>query len=206
MATFIEHPDRTWLTSDLHFFQKNILKYVETRGRRFSSVEEMNAGIVEEINTKVGRDGVLYHLGDLSFGKMDKTIQIIGQLEIKELRLIYGNHDNHGVMRAMASAVNFIKKRDMVVPIGERTYIQTKKAYCILDHYPGQVWKDSHKGSIQFHGHTHGSLSNEGFGRRADVGWDSPHFGKPNRIFRLDEAIEHMMTRDVAIHDHHETR
>lgn len=206
MARQIVDPQNVWLTSDLHFFHKNIMKYVESRGAVFSSVDEMNAGIIEAINRDVGPNGELYHLGDLSFGRIDPTISLLKRLNIKHLHLIFGNHDNPGVMRAISSAVNYHFGREVIVPHGERMYIQTKHAYCVLDHYPGQVWKDSHKGSIQFHGHTHGSLSNEGYGRRADVGWDSPHFGEPNRLFRLDQAIQHMLSRKVAIHDHHETR
>lgn len=207
MSFFIENPSQVWLTSDLHFFHKNILSFVETRGSRFSSTEEMNNGIVEEINSTVGAAGTLYHLGDLSFGKYDQTVELLSRINVNRLFLIYGNHDNPDTISRIAKAVNTNHGRLMISFGHERINLRTNSVgRIVLDHYPLHVWRDSHRGSIHFHGHTHGSLSNDGFGRRADVGWDSTHFGEPNRLFRLDEAIEHMMKRAIAIHDHHQER
>lgn len=83
-----------FFTSDTHFGSKRTLKLSR---RPFSSVSEMNMTLVENWNRVVGKDDLVYHLGD--FGSLNtikklngKVILSLGNYE-KDLRnVITGRH------------------------------------------------------------------------------------------------------------------
>ena len=80
-----------YFTSDLHLFHDNILKF---DNRPFNDVEEMNLEIIKRWNNKITDEDVVYILGDVSYGSAKDTIDIIKQLNYKELHLVVGNHDS----------------------------------------------------------------------------------------------------------------
>lgn len=55
---------KVYLISDMHFGHPNIIKY---ENRPFSSVEEMDAAIMNNWNATVGKDDKVFILGDVSF-------------------------------------------------------------------------------------------------------------------------------------------
>ena len=56
---------RTWLTSDIHFFHKNIILYCD---RPYSDFKEMNEKIIAEWNRVVLPEDRVILVGDLSAG------------------------------------------------------------------------------------------------------------------------------------------
>lgn len=80
---------KVYLISDMHFGHPNIIKY---ENRPFSSVEEMDAAIMNNWNTTVGKDDKVFILGDVSFYNKDKTKEIMKSLNGYKT-LIIGNHD-----------------------------------------------------------------------------------------------------------------
>ncbi len=80
-----------WFTSDTHFFHK---KMMELRG--FRSVEQMNFHLIWQWNRKVKPFEIIYHLGDLSFGKTGETADIVKRLNGEKI-LVRGNHDTKTV-------------------------------------------------------------------------------------------------------------
>jgi calcineurin-like phosphoesterase family protein len=198
----------TWISSDLHFFHKNILKFQPNRGNRWANADEMNAWIVNHINETVGPNGVFIHLGDLTFGRYDETVELLSGIKVKEVHSILGNHDDDQHMFNMCRRLSSVGYTKWWMH-GERLTLKFgKNEEMVCDHFALQVWNKSHYGVMHVHGHTHGSLSNEGYGRRCDVGFDSPHVtGEPaNRIFRLDEVAAYLMARPIAWHDHHKPK
>ncbi len=82
-----------FVISDTHFGHENILKFKHSDGtmlRSFSSVEEMDEAMVENWNKIVSDSDIVYHLGDVYFGK---GWQHLDRLKGRK-RLILGNHDN----------------------------------------------------------------------------------------------------------------
>ena len=75
-------------TADQHFGHKNILEYCE---RPFTSVEEMDEGLIKQWNKVVNKDDLVYVLGDLCF-KASHWRKIAPQLN-GQIVLIRGNHD-----------------------------------------------------------------------------------------------------------------
>lgn len=82
-----------FVVSDTHFGHENILRFTNEDGskvRTFSSVEEMNETMVQNWNKVVSDSDIVYHLGDVYFGK---GWQHLDRLKGRK-RLILGNHDN----------------------------------------------------------------------------------------------------------------
>lgn len=79
-----------WVISDTHFGHANIIKYCD---RPFSNTEEMDEAMVARWNALVQPEDIVYHLGDVYFGKKQKNWDwFIGRLQGRK-RLILGNHD-----------------------------------------------------------------------------------------------------------------
>ena len=53
-----------YLTSDLHFGHKNIIKY---ENRNYNTVEEMDEDFIKKWNNKVNNNDLVYILGDFSW-------------------------------------------------------------------------------------------------------------------------------------------
>ena len=84
---------KIFVISDTHFGHENILKFTGEDGahlRPFNSVEEMNECMITKWNETVGEQDIVYHLGDVFFGKGHECLK---QLNGRK-RLILGNHDN----------------------------------------------------------------------------------------------------------------
>lgn len=79
----------TWFIADLHFYDKNIIKYEH---RPFKSVEEMNKTFIKNWNAVVSKNDIAIVLGDISMGSLPETKRLIKGLNGK-LMLVMGNHD-----------------------------------------------------------------------------------------------------------------
>lgn len=80
-----------FFTSDSHFGHKNVIQYCN---RSYTSVEHMNASMVDSWNSVVKHGDIVYHLGDFSFMKEEATLEVIKSLK-GNITLIMGNHDKH---------------------------------------------------------------------------------------------------------------
>lgn len=85
---------RIFIISDTHFGHENILRFRDSATneliRNFSDVHDMNEHMVERWNKTINDDDIVYHLGDVYFGKGH---EVLGRLKGRK-RLILGNHDN----------------------------------------------------------------------------------------------------------------
>ena len=80
--------------SDTHFLHENIIRLDANNGcRKFSSIEEHDNLLIENINKVVTPQDNLYFLGDISWGYAEQTIEILKQINCKNLFAIKGNHD-----------------------------------------------------------------------------------------------------------------
>lgn len=173
-----------YVTSDLHFWHSNILKY-NPENRPWDYVEDMNYGLIHHINNTVGSEDTLISLGDFSFGNRDYTEEIIHQIKCNNIIFILGNHCG--------------KLQSLYEEYGEvRDYCETKvnKTKVVMSHYPMAVWNGSHYGSVMLHGHSHGTY--QGKGRVRDVGWDAR-----GRIERLVDVVEEAKQESVVNLDGH---
>ena len=75
--------------ADTHFGHENILK--ECR-REFSSIDEMDACLIDNINSRMTRADTLYILGDFSYRAKRPVSEYLEAIKPKKV-LILGNHD-----------------------------------------------------------------------------------------------------------------
>ena len=160
-----------FFTSDTHYNHGNIIKALstwedlETAREGFASIEEMNNLIVKNTNEVVGENDVLFHLGDVAFGK-DAIIDFRNRIKCKNLYVILGNHDKE------------IDRRDNLKQMFSGVYrmcdVYVDDKLIVLCHYAMRTWKKSHRDSISLYGHSHGKLKNTS--KSMDVGIDTNNF------------------------------
>ena len=116
-----------FFTSDLHF---NHDKEFVWGARGFSSVEDMNRGLIDNWNSVVGLNDEVYVLGDFILGDdLQKAEEILNSLN-GHICLIIGNHDT----RAKRS---FYDRFDKVhKPFYARRKVFVDGKVLLLQHYP----------------------------------------------------------------------
>ena len=170
--------------SDWHFGHARV---IPACGRPFASVEEMDEAMIANWNATVRRGDRIYCLGDLFFHRPEKIREILSRLSGEKF-LIKGNHDRD--LGKWAGA--FVWARDVET-------IKVKDQKIFLSHYAHRVWKDSHHGAWNLHGHSHGSLSILPGYKQADVGVDCWGF-KPVSFDELRPLLDPIEFQPV---DHH---
>lgn len=146
-----------FFTSDTHYHHRNLVKgeskWANTKGcRDFETLQENDDKLVNGINSVVGANDILFHLGDWSFGDLKHYKEFRSRINCQNIYLIYGNHDGYIIkndkeLQSMFKECSFYR---------EITYNSQK---IIMSHYGFRVWNKSHEGSWMLHGHSHGSLS-----------------------------------------------
>jgi calcineurin-like phosphoesterase family protein len=133
----------------------------------------MNKVMIQNWNSVIKDDDVVYHLGDFSIDSYGKQKNIEKEKELRKIYnrlrgkkfLIYGNHD----------IVFLDLYRDLFIEVLPYKEIQIEKKIFTLCHYPMEEWNGSHKGfGIHLHGHCHGKSTVKQ--NRLDVGVDCHNF------------------------------
>jgi calcineurin-like phosphoesterase family protein len=165
-----------YFTSDTHYGHKNIVRGVTSwpegnQCRDFKTLEEHNEKLVESINSVVGQDDILYHLGDWSFGGVENIFKFRERIICNTVHLILGNHDEH-----------IYKNRDncqeVFQSVNSYLEIEIEKNFIVLSHWPMKIWNKYHKGSWQLYGHCHNNL-------KPDEWWT-----KQNRRRTMDIGVD----------------
>lgn len=155
-----------WVTSDWHLDHKNINKYSK---REFSSIEEMNEIIIENVNYYVRPNDHLYFLGDLCFSRdINRVIYWLKRINCSNIFIILGNHDY--ILKKYKNSLD--KFSTNVRSINNLKEIEIEKTKVVLCHYALRVWNKAHYGAYHLYGHSHGSLPDDSTKRSFDVGVD----------------------------------
>lgn len=134
---------KTWLYSDPHFFQRNIVKFTNTDGsplRPWDDHEKMSEEMIEWYNELVDDLDRVYILGDIAFTRrsLDRSLPRLKGRKI----LIKGNHD----MDKLSYYSQHFDDIRAVVP---------KKGF-VMTHVPLHPQSLGRWG-VNIHGHTHGN-------------------------------------------------
>jgi len=150
-----------FFVSDWHLnHASTIFKFKRADGtplRDFTSVDEMDNTLIENTNKIVKPTDTLIMLGDV--GIQRKSLQLIRRLHVKDLRLVFGNHDL------------FSYKDYLDVGFKELygVYVMPK-VRVICTHIP--IYKDGmYRWNQNLHGHLH-------------FGFVQDKFGKPDHQYR----------------------
>jgi len=146
-----------FFTADLHFNHRRIIQYCN---RPFETIEEMNETIIINWNSKVKPADLVYVVGDVGFGKLDKIMRRLNGFKF----LIIGSHDKTAVS----------DYSDYFVDTTPLHRIRIGRQDVILCHYCMRVWPRSHYNSWHLFGHSHNRL--QPVGKSLDVGVDGHGF------------------------------
>lgn len=163
---------KVWFTADTHFGHRKIPFYAK---RKFclnneeadtlekiwqnknihndwvpcwASIARMNDHLIKKINEYVGKDDVLWHLGDFCYGKK-KEISIAAKkyrdkINCKNVFLVRGNHDRPDINHIFSGSYDYFE-------------LDVDSCHIVLSHYCHAFWNKSHYGSWMLYGHAHGT-------------------------------------------------
>lgn len=189
---------KIWFTSDTHFGHKNILRFCK---RPWDTVEEMDEGLIQNWNRVVGKDDIVFHLGDFAFAPNSQWKKLIDRLN-GHIHLILGNHD---VTRWPGDKI-----MELFKGVYNQLYIQIDNQWIYLNHYPflcyGSTYRNNPVWALS--GHTHiCKIKNTGkdfermsylFPIQYDVGVDFNDY-TPISFKEIKEKIEFQVANNVNL-------
>lgn len=102
---------KIFLIGDCHFGHRNIIKYCN---RPFKDVEDMNEQLIKNWNSVVGKNDIVYVVGDFALCGKQKIIEI-GQRLNGRKRLVLGNHDQASIETYRAAGFEFVYNHSIVL-------------------------------------------------------------------------------------------
>ena len=139
---------KVFFTGDLHFGHENVIAFDD---RPFKSVEEMDAELIKRWNAKVGKDDLVYVLGDMIWKtRNDDAPAVIKSLN-GQIILIKGNHDRFLHNAKAKEALAGIKDYDDICVNLEDGTVRR----CILSHYFIPMYNGHRHNAIHLHAHSH---------------------------------------------------
>jgi len=201
-----------YFTSDTHYSHKNLVKGSSrwddtSRCRNFKSIKEHDDFIINAINSLVGPEDTLYHLGDWSFGGIENIEIFRRRINCLDVHLVLGNHDQH----IEANPENFIH---LFSSISHYKEISVGGNKIVLSHWPMKVWHKSHRGSWQLHGHCHDHLRPDEWWtkskpqerrRTMDIGMDTNGY-KPWSFEILEKIMNKLVKHPNGLDNHQPLR
>jgi calcineurin-like phosphoesterase family protein len=168
-----------FFTSDLHFWHRNVIAYCN---RPFSSVEEMNEGLISRWNSVVTAEDTVFVLGDVCFGGRSKLRPILERL-LGEVILVKGNHDHTEHTRLFKTVVT-------------GWHLKLGGEDVTLSHYPFNDLRFPDRSPIDngqwlLHGHVHCGWQQRG--RMINVGvdvWDYTPVSEAKILERIKEGTD----------------
>jgi calcineurin-like phosphoesterase family protein len=131
-----------FFTSDTHFGHTSILRHCN---RPFGDIEEMNQALVENWNRVVGKNDLVFHLGDFAFGGAEMWNRFLDQLNGR-IVLVVGNHDIYHLRAEMLERFE---------QVAFELYVVIDNQPIFLNHHPFLSYGDSHGKVWQLFGHVH---------------------------------------------------
>ena len=149
----------TYFTADLHLGHQGIIDHCY---RPFTSVEEMDNTIIDNINHVVKPKDALWVLGDFSLRSFSHVQAYRDRIKCSTVHLVRGNHDG----------LTVTQYKTLFTSVSELKEIKVEQQRITLCHYAMRRWNKSHLGSWHLYGHSHGCLNGNGT-LSFDVGVDA---------------------------------
>ena len=186
-----------FFSSDLHLAHQKICQY--TNRHKFTTHEAHTDWIRQIWNSSVKPGDIVYHLGDLYFGKHYEPIaEFLSSVNGQKI-LIKGNHDRQQQLDRLLADGHIVAWYDY-----KQIHLADKTLVCLF-HYPITIWNERHCNSIHLHGHSHGSFTTDG--KILDVGLDSAYniLGE-HRFFNEHDITTYVASRTNIALDYHKER
>lgn len=134
--------DDFFITSDTWFGRPQILQIANRT--KFSDIDDMNKSMIKEWNKKVGKDDLVFHLGNFAWDPITAR-KILKKLNGTIIFLL-GNSDD--------ALVEVAHEFDGKVYISDMQIIELEHHDSVISHYPLSDWPGKETGTIHMHGHS----------------------------------------------------
>lgn len=189
----LAHPDikdDVFVTSDSHFFHRNIIKYcnrpwnsgVDSEGNIIvtdDDVMQMNDELVRRWNSVVSKNSLVWHLGDFSFGGKENAEKIFPQLNGR-INLVMGNHDHYKVKWYYDLGFNRVYDRKIMID-----------DFIILSHTP-LMFLNCNTPFFNIYGHVHDSPAYKTWSKTGCCACVERHDYKPVSLKAIKEKYDEM--------------
>lgn len=135
----------TWITSDLHFSHKSVVKFTNKDGskmRPWNTIDEMDEELIRRFNEKVSKYDECFILGDVTLNR--RGLPLLDRLNCKNLILIKGNHDHFRV--------------DEYTPYFKDICSYHVEENVLFSHIPVHPSQLEYRFKMNVHGHMHGEI------------------------------------------------
>ena len=177
-----------YFTSDQHLGHYNVIKHCK---RPFSSVEEMDSVLLQNINNLVKPNDRLAIVGDFAWWRCspEQLKAYRDAIKCKNVYLVIGNHDQKCLkyLRELFVKTDYIMEVDSYTSTGEKVSL-------VLCHYAMRVWSRSHYGVRHIFAHSHGTLPDDPNSLSMDVGVDNIA-----RLLAVDGVLKQEDYRPISI-------
>lgn len=109
------------------------------------SIDRNDTTIIDNINAVVGRDDILWHLGDFCFADYNTARRYRDRIVCQNVYLIWGNHDKPYI-------------RDLFTECYKEVLQQIGDKNVLMNHYPDDLVTRTDKDTLYLHGHVHGGI------------------------------------------------
>lgn len=140
---------KVFVVSDTHIGHRNIIRFTDSNDQRirpFESLDDMHSTLLNNWNSVVSDDDIVYHLGDVGFHKAD-TADFLSNAKGKK-HLILGNHDNF--------PMSFYEGYFNSIKVSKR-FTLSNGTKLMLSHYPIHDFSIQ-QFDINVHGHIHDKI------------------------------------------------
>lgn len=209
-----EDRNKIFVFSDPHAYHNPIHWPVPLwQSRGYTSAAEAAADQIEKINAKVGKDDVLYCLGDGFLNATDEQVlDWLSKINCQDIRYLFGNHESN-MYRLYKQEIKkqynlegveiYPLRMGNVVFYGNHLEVEVGKQKVIMNHFPLRVWHKNGHCSWMLSGHSHmtdkGRRPDAPLAKAMDCGWDWN-----NDVWSFDEIRDIMSTKELQILDHHD--
>ena len=118
--------------------------------RPFDTVEEMDQAIIDNWNSVVRPEDIVFHLGDFGFCGSLRLREIVDQLNGK-IYLITGNHDRKMLNDGTIKSFEFVGPELYITVNSQRIYLNHKPYLC----FDGSYGRKDKTWTWQLFGHVH---------------------------------------------------
>lgn len=147
----LKENQKLFFSSDQHFGHKNVLNFCK---RPFINVKEMNQALIDNWNSVIGHDDIVFVLGDMFwFHSRHEISKLIRKLNSKEIYIVPGNH-------CKRTAYELCDERVILLDDVSAIYLREEGkpqiiAEIIVSHCPLMTWPHRDQGAYNLFGHIH---------------------------------------------------
>lgn len=178
---------KTFITSDLHFGHKNIMKFCPQNRGHFTDTDQMREEMIRMWNERVSEGDLVYILGDVAFLSAADAVKIMRRLNGRKI-LVEGNHDR--------KLLNDLVFRSCFEEVHKYLWITYNGVQVVMCHFPFLEWDQMHRGSLHFFGHLHGGKTGQEKYRCKDVGYDATG----QVVMLMEDAIKSIANNEIKQH------